>query len=98
MTGKQDMLNQIADQLDNLPDFGSIQIFIKSHYGAGKADIVKMTTTKYTDNEPNVSLTADIIRMIKLIDATGSSGTLGFSVNFEAGSAKTLQLQDFHKM
>ena len=92
-------MDDISKQLDNLPDYGQLQIFVKAHHrGVSKVDTVKMTTTRYEDQDPNISVTADIIRMIKLIQATESTGTLGFSVSFKTGQAVMLQVQDFKGM
>ncbi len=99
MTDRAALLNQIAVQLDTMPEFGQLQIFVRSHIGkVGKADIVKMTTTKYTDNDPNVSVTTDIFRMIKAIDDAHITGNLGFSITFKDGLAETMAVQDFRKI
>lgn len=98
MTQRETILSDIARQLDNMPDFGQLQIFIKSHVGMiGKADMVKMTTTKYTDNDPNVSVATDIYRMIKTMADAHVTGTLGFSINFKNGQTETMSVQDFRK-
>ena len=99
MTPKETILQDISMQLDTMPDFGQLQIYIKAHLGQiGKADMVKMTTTKYTDNDPNVSVTTDIYRMIKAMADAGVTGSLGFSINFKHGQAETLQVQDFKRL
>lgn len=99
MTSRTALLDDIALQLDTMPEFGQLQIFVHSHIGQiGKADIVKMTTTKYTDNEPNVSCTTDVFRMIKALSDAGVSGNLGFSITFKDGLAETMAVQDFRKI
>ena len=99
MTNRKLLLENIADQLIDMPEYGQIQIFVRSHLGMiGKVDIVKMTTTKYEDNDPNVSVVADIFSMIKGISDASISGSLGFSVNFKHGVAETMQVQDFQRL
>ena len=99
MINKQVLVRQFEEELDNIADFGKLQFFVSKHVGLlSKADYVQLKTTKYTHNEPNISLVADILRMIKNIDANGATGTLGFSINFKNGEAETLQLQDFQRL
>jgi len=99
MTQRDVILQDIGRQLDSMPQFGQLQVFVKSHVGMlGKVDMVKMTTTKYTDNDPNVSAAADIYRMIKVMSDARVNGSLGFSVTFKHGLAETMQVQDFRKI
>lgn len=99
MTQREALLQDIGIQLDSMPDFGQLQIFVKSHLGGiGNADMVKMTTTKYTDNDPNVTLATDIYRMIKTMADAQVNGSLGFSVTFKRGNAETMQVQDFRRI
>lgn len=99
MTQRDLIIQDIERQLDSMPMFGQLQIYIKSHVGEiGKADMVKMTTTKYEDNDANVSATADIFRMIKAMSTAGVSGSLGFSITFKKGQAETMAVQDFRKI
>src|SRR4030081_1006936 len=99
MSDTDELLQQIALQLKTLPDFGQIQIHIKRHLGTfSNTDIVKMTSLRYTDNEPNVTLTTDIYRLIKNVADANLTGTLGFSVSFKKGRADLMQVQDFKKL
>lgn len=99
MSSKQAIMASIEQQLDTMPQFGQLQIYIKSHMGeANRVDIVKLNTVKYTEQEPNVTCAADIYSLIKAIAAAKLDGTLGFSITFKHGQADIMQTQDFKKM
>ena len=99
MTQRDTILRDIAQQLDNMPEYGQLQVFVKAHIGGvGKVDMVKMTDTKYEDNDPNVTAATDIYRMIKSMADAHVTGTLGFSLAFHNGSADTLSVQDFRRL
>lgn len=101
MNSDRDLLTQIASQIASLPDYGQLQIHIKKHADLGKAfsnaDYVKVTTFRYTDNEPNVSCTTDMLRLIKQITDANLTGSLGFNITFRKGRADLMQVQDFQK-
>lgn len=99
MTETEELLKQIALQLNAMPEFGQMQIHVKRHLGTfSNTDIVKMTSYRYTDNDPNVTCTSDIFKLIKQIADARVTGTLGLSVSFKNGRADLMQVQDFKKI
>jgi len=99
MNEAQDLLKQIESQLATVPDFGQLQIHIKKHTGKFlNTDYVKMTSYKYSDIEPNVTCTADIVRLIKSVAEAKLDGSLNFSVDFKHGSANVMRVQNFNKL
>ncbi len=96
---KAEILQMISAELDNLDDFGQLQMHLKKHTGYySNADIVKMTSVKFTDNEPNVTAGARIIRLIKGINDTNLTGSLSFTLKFDKGQAEQMLVQDFKKI
>lgn len=99
MSNEEELLTQIRQQLASVPDFGQLQIHIKKHVGSfSNTDYVKMTSYRYTDNNPNVSCTADIFSLIKQISDAGLNGSVGLSITFKKGKADLMQVQDFKKL
>lgn len=99
MSETDELIEQIRVQLNSIPDFGQMQIHVKRHLGKfSNTDIVKMTSYRYTDNDPNVTLTTNIYGLIKQIADAGLTGTVGFSVTFKRGRADLMQVQDFKKL
>lgn len=99
MNESEDILELIALQLNQMPDYGQLQIHLKRHAGKySNTDLVKMTPHRYTDNEPNVTCTTDILGLIKQIADAGVDGSLGFSITFKKGRADLMQVSDFKKL
>lgn len=99
MSDTQELMKQIEAQLATVPDFGQLQIHIKKHVGNfSNTDYVKMTSYKYSDNDPNVTCTSDIFKLIKGIADAGVTGSLGFSITFKKGNADLMQVSDFKKL
>ena len=93
------LLLTIRQQLETLPDFGQLQFHLKKHLGNfSNTDLVKVTSIKFTDNDPNVTATTAIFQMIKAIQDSEETGTLTFSLNFKHGKAEQMQVQDFRKI
>lgn len=98
MTDIDFLMQSIRKQLEDLPDFGQLQIHVKRHLGEfGNTDLVKVTSIKFGD-DPNVNATTAIFQMIKAIADAGETGTLSFSINFKHGEAELMQVQDFSKL
>lgn len=94
-----ELLRLIATQLATVPDFGQVQFHIKKHIGSfSNTDVVKLTSYRYTKDEPNVSVTTDMLRLVKQITDAQLTGSLGFSVQFKHGKAEQMQVQDFKKL
>lgn len=92
------LMQSIRKQLEELPDFGQLQVHIKRHLGEfGNTDLVKVTSIKFND-DPNVAATTAIFQMVKAIADAGETGTLTFSVNFKKGEAEKMSIQDFKKL
>lgn len=100
MTQKDLLLADIGKQLDNLPAYGSLQVFVKTHVGGiGKVDMVRMSHTRYAEEkDPNVTLATDVYHLIKTMSDKRLTGSLGFSVTFKNGIAELMQVQDFKKI
>lgn len=92
------MLN-IRRQLDELPDYGQLQMHIKRHAGKfSNTDAVKMTSVRFTEKDPNVAATTRIFQLIKAVADAKLTGTLAFSINLKNGIAEQMMVQDFKKL
>ena len=99
MSEQKDILQMIETQLSQMPDFGQLQIHLKRHAGKfSNTDLVKMTPYRYTDTDPNVSCTSDILTLIKQIADAKLNGSLSFSITFKSGDADLMQVQDFKRL
>jgi len=99
MNEKASLLQQISDQLDGLEDFQQLQIHIKRHAGKfSNTDYLKIAPLRYTTNEPNVTCTSDILRLIRGVTDAELTGNLTFSVTFKHGKADMMTVQDFKKL
>lgn len=99
MSEQEEILQQIQVQLTTLSDYGQLQIHVKKHGGEySNTDYVKMTTVRYTDDDPNVTCTSDVFKLIKNIANTALTGTLSFTIQFKKGRADIMQVQDFRKL
>lgn len=98
MNDSDSLLKQIESQLQEVPDFGQLQIHVKKHVGKYFTDYVKMTSFKYNSDEPNIICTADIVKLIKQIADAGLDGSLSFGIDFKRGEADVMRVQDFKKL
>lgn len=95
----QDVLKMVEQQLSEMPDFSQMQLHIKKHTGSfGHADVMKQTSRRYSDDEPNVSCTSDVLTLIKQIADAKLTGSLSFNITFKRGRADFLAVQDFKKL
>lgn len=99
MTNAQAVLELVKQQLNELSDFDQLQITVKTGFGKiNKVDYNKMHSVRYTELESNVTCTADVIRLIKAIDNQKLTGALSFTITFDKGNARNMQVQDFKKI
>ena len=98
-TEKTQILKNIGDQLDKLPDYGQLHFHVKKHSGRlSKTDMVKMTSHKFDGVEPTIEATTKIFRLIKTVQDASLTGTLTFSLSFKGGLAEQLLVQDFQRL
>lgn len=90
--------------LEGMADFEQAQFHVKKHSGTfGHMDVVKITPFLFSDNEPNVTASNNILQLFKYgtlqAQATNRDTSISFSVTIDKnGRAKSMNVQDFKKL
>ncbi len=99
MNDVDQIISSIRKQLEAVPDYGQIQLHLKRHRGEfHNTDVVKITSTKFDQHDPNVMATTMMFQLVKSIADAAETGTLSFSLNFKNGQAEQMTVQDFRKL
>lgn len=93
------ILASLKQQLQALPDYGQLQVHLKRHRGEyHNTDVVKISSTRFTDPDANVAATTMIFQLIKAIADARDTGNLTFNITFKSGQAEQMTVQDFRKI